>query len=713
MTQTIEIRLEANQRIRVEVQADESDIAQFPRDLPLAWQEADEVGAAAESLEERGHAIGQQCRCALIVTSIASTADTFSPDLIVASVQQSRWPLEQALLWIQHKTERKEREDSLLQLAPAIPSELWPQVLTVMQPLGLDTLTSLFPALPMTEQQVVKQQVFDALREAHYMCRDRFLSNVVAFFSLDELRHTLAIADGVQPASYTVYKEQRADMLMVLLPRLAELGFRDEAESLVQTISDPWRRAATLTDMARFLPAADRAGLLFEVCQMTSDFQWNRAAVLTEVALQFADMGNIVEARGTAEQITEVGYRLIALAKLLEYFPEDDAQEVLALIRNRTERGTVDQRRDLCCYVGPELAKRGDIEGVFPYIDALAWDDVIPVLRELVPRLVTLGYTEQLLEFVTSRRSSERMAVLARYLPSPHNSTALRQAMSWKNPIWDQTLQLPTLTRLAAQLPDGEAKRQIAIAAIRVAQQYIRTRTGEGIEYDIFTDDLYETLTALSSVLPEAIKQEILDEWITTVRQHAESWWPRSIPFLVGETIQFTPHMTEQLRQQIVPEMLALIEGIDDEDERADAVGYAIAPYLPESQWPPLPPEALEEARAQRQWYLHAPSENKDFPVASGEELEAALRQARRINSSGYGYRAEALKKLISSLLAAPPAERYRLWSETLHDLAKKRSRLDLLSDLSILAPIIASLGGHTGVIDVAEAIVDIAKWFV
>ncbi len=720
MIQTIEFRLENNESLQVEVQADENAIVRLPRDLPLTWQQADQAGAAAQSPVERGQAIGQQCRCALTVTSIASIADRFPVDLLVALVQQGTLPIEQALLWTKYKTERKSREDSLSELATSIPSELWTRVLAFMQPVSLDTLTKLYSLLPLPEQQEAKRKAFDALQAGRYSRSDKFLNTIVSFLSLDELRHGLSIADKIQPVSNASYKERRADMLMVLLPRLAELGCREEAETFLQSMSDSWRQTMTKIGIGRTLPIAERTQLLLDTRQEVPDDRWDQKTVLSEIASQFAEIGNLTEARKTVEQIGYPEYRTVAFARILKYLPEREADEILNIqilptIRSDTMRGTVDVRSNLCRYAAPELAERGDFQSVFQLIHRLSYDDVIPVLRELVPQLVASGYAEQLLKNVllSERRWEATMAVLARYLPSPLNETAIQQAMGSKNPIRDEEMQTVALTRLAMQLPDGDPKRRLAVAAIQAAQQYIEAHIDGGIDFEIFPYDLDDTLTILSSVLPETVKQDIIDRWIAAMREYSKSEWTGSTGWLVQELMRFTPHMREPLRQQIVAEALAQVNSIEDEEERSYAIQAGIAPFLPESQWPAATPETLEEARIQRQYYLERPSEIMDFPVLSGEALRTALTQARQIDSGGYGYRAEALKKLIPSLLAVPPADQYQLWQETLPELVRYRSRLDLLSDFTVLVPLLDSLGGSTAVAEVAEAIIDAGKWFV
>lgn len=183
---------------------------------------------------------------------------------------------------------------------------------------------------------------------------------------------------------------------------------------------------------------------------------------------------------------------------------------------------------------------------------------------------------------------------------------------------------------------------------------------------------------------------------------------------------------------------------------RADALAY-LAPYLP----PELVADALPVARAlQNEWsrartlvrlapkliqtgaldeavsaalaYIHAMNwptlwhdEGPHFalldlvlqldPALSAMVLNEALESARAVE--GYGTRADAFAKLLPALVELPPPLLYPLWSTTLHALAK-RPRTDLMADLHGLAPVIAALGGTTGLHETARAVNDVGNWF-
>jgi len=73
--------------------------------------------------------------------------------------------------------------------------------------------------------------------------------------------------------------------------------------------------------------------------------------------------------------------------------------------------------------------------------------------------------------------------------------------------------------------------------------------------------------------------------------------------------------------------------------------------------------------------------------------------------------RARALEALVPFLTQLPRSILYSLWCETLSDLAR-RARQDILSDLRVLAPLIAALGGQEAVAETFRAIQSTGRWW-
>ncbi len=71
----------------------------------------------------------------------------------------------------------------------------------------------------------------------------------------------------------------------------------------------------------------------------------------------------------------------------------------------------------------------------------------------------------------------------------------------------------------------------------------------------------------------------------------------------------------------------------------------------------------------------------------------------------------EVLEVLASRLAKLPRATLYPLWCETLH-IISQRTRRNLLTDLSTLAPVIFALGGTVAVVETCRSILEVGYWW-
>jgi hypothetical protein len=89
--------------------------------------------------------------------------------------------------------------------------------------------------------------------------------------------------------------------------------------------------------------------------------------------------------------------------------------------------------------------------------------------------------------------------------------------------------------------------------------------------------------------------------------------------------------------------------------------------------------------------------------------LSEALSAAREIQDEDY--RADALITLAEKLSQIEKKQLFSYWQETVHILSL-RTRPNLLSDIKSLTPVISTLGGEEAIRDVADAIVDVTRWW-
>jgi hypothetical protein len=719
-----------------------NDLVRLPRDIPATWRQAVTAGENASSIEERGHAIGLQCRCALIRTSIISMADAFPPELFAALVQQKFWSAEQALAWIKQITKARCRSDALIKLAPILPDNLWEQMLDIIQrmsgglpetsqdieafespqsPTTLDeqsaylerreldaaritTLAGVLSYLPEWRRvQILPNLLKALLAPVYYGTRTAPLNALIPFLSEGQLREAIANAKRMPTWHYRTYRNPQAETFVSLLPHLAALGFVDEAISVAQTIARGWKDAAeVIIRIARVLPSSNRYPLLTQAREVAQEINndWGKFEVLTTVAVELAEIGLLSEAEATVELIEHGGYQQCAWARLIQYLPEERANEKLMTIRIEKMGPTVSERKELCRYLVPQFAKRGQIQSVFGCLEMVAFDDLVPLLRELTPHLAELGYGEQLIDWGKNPeywwRKFDVLSVLAWHLPPPLREIALREALANKQPLWDEDDQAWTLTRLTLQLPqdEQEQKKQFAITIINMIRHFMKARTAEGIEFDTLLYELGKTFSSLASYFPEALQQQVIEEVIAN---------SRSIEYIEGQIwvlSELLPYMTESVKQQALHEMRVLIQSIEAPDFRAEM--EEVEADLLGSERTPSHPQDDNSALVQD----GKKSPSPDQTLA----LEVALADARKIKASGT--RGYALIDLLPAWLSSPPAKQYAQWTESIYDLATHRSRRDLLKDLQALIPIITVLGGTHGLTEVAKAIIDVGIWF-
>jgi len=171
---------------------------------------------------------------------------------------------------------------------------------------------------------------------------------------------------------------------------------------------------------------------------------------------------------------------------------------------------------------------------------------------------------------------------------------------------------------------------------------------------------------------------------------------------------ELAPHLAELLQTETLQEALAAVRTIEQGDNRELAL-EKLAPHLSE----PLLREALAVARTIKDAYYRGLALVKLAPHLS-ESLQAvtfqeALAAARTIEEEHT--RARVLARLAPHLEHLSIATLYPLWCETLHILAS-RTRSDLLSDIGVLLPIVTVLGEKEALVTIAQAIIEVGKWF-
>ncbi len=487
---------------------------------------------------------------------------------------------------------------------------------------------------------------------------------------------------GLADARQIPDEEQRAWALSDLAPHLSEPLLR-EALAMVQAMVDQDRRAEALRALVPHLPEPLLRKAL-AVARAMAD-AGVRAAALSDLAPYLSESLRttvLQEALAAARTIKSEDRRAAVLRGLAPYLPEPLLQEALAMTRAMADQ---DRRaavlRGLASHLSEPLRTT--------------------VLQEALAAARTIKSED---------RRAAALSDLAPYLPEP----LLREALAMVQAMADQDRRAEALGALAPYLSEPLLRKALAAARTIVRE-----------------DSRAEVLGALAPYLSEPLLQEAL-----------------ALPIRGGDTwawvlTNLAPYLSEPLRTTVLQEALAIARTIVREDRRAQALG-ALAPYLSE----PLLREALAAARTivkgdSRAETLRALVPHLSEPLRTtvlqealaaartivlmedsrAETLRAlapylseplrtivlrgALATVRTIKSEDR--RALALGKLVPHVKQLPVIKLYALWCETLRTPV---IRCDLLSDIRGLAPVIEALSGKEALVAIAQAIIEVGKWF-
>jgi len=217
----------------------------------------------------------------------------------------------------------------------------------------------------------------------------------------------------------------------------------------------------------------------------------------------------------------------------------------------------------------------------------------------------------------------------------------------------------------AVQVIPHEKKYSLARALVDLAPYLSEPLLQDALAAARAVADESARAQALVDLAPR-LSESLLQEALTAVRAIAdEGARARALAGLV-------PHLSESLEVTVLQEALTAVQAIMDEDARARAL-VDLAPRLSES--------LLQEALATARSIAHRDS------------------------------RARALVGLASHVKQFPLASLYLLWNEVLPILASS-TRSNLLSDILTLFPVIAALGEKEALVAMAQAIIEVGRWF-
>jgi len=768
----------------------------FLADVARAWRLAEDQFATRHSPS----AIGLQCRYALITASLNSLAKNIPPALLAALVEKEVWTPAQGLAYARQVPDTEQRARALVGLAPHLTEGLLEEALAAAREIQDEddrawALAGLAPHLPesmLREALAATRDIRDGndrawalVKMIPYLSEELLLEALAAAREIEDEYWRAKAAAGLAhhlpdelrekalneswAAVWGIKVLQRRDGALALLSLcLAELGYSQEALSVVRAIESASERAEALGALAPYLPGKLSEAALGEALDAVEmiEYEWMRASTLEELAPRLTKpllhkalaIARKLSTRDTFSVFgNPCGSALAALAPHLAKTSHALPQKALAMAREiESKKGRADALIALAPYLSETeregvllkaLAAAREIEDKQWRANALialalqlaGTKLALPLLREALAAAQDLPEQEE----IYSPRANA-LACLAPHLPESLLEEALAAVREIKN-MWARVKAFAVLIPYTAGVSHTLLLRE-ALAAARE------------INDESWCSD---ALTELTSCLAKAYPEEALE----VAREI-----PRSIDRAIA-LARLTPHLPKPLLREVLVaireienndnrtvalaglspylptrllrEALTIAQEIRDADDRVRAL-TALAHYLPK----PLLEEALVAAQGIRKEWTRSRALARLVPrLAELGYPQEALAAAREIEDGHW--RARALEGLAShladprrrralvtarelpeqDLFGSPRIESlsalaprlaewtrrdeiaYAVLGETLHSLAQ-RTRKDLLDDLRDLPPRIAALGGVEAVAETFRAVQDVGRWW-
>ena len=514
----------------------------FLSDLERAWRQAEDAGACARSVMDRGRAIGLQCRYALIVASIKSLVGNIPPALLAALVDKSVWTPVQGLAYVRQMSDKTQQVKALTVLVPHL-------------------------SAPSLREALASARAIEDEAQA--------LTVIPRLGALGYAEEALAAAQAIQ------YGEYLAQALTGLAPYLSEPLLR-EALAAALAIEDKGNRVQALAGLTPYLSESLRVAALQEALAAAQAIQYGKYRALAGLAPHLSEP-LLREALAAALAIEDKGDREEALAGLAPCLSEPLLHEALAAALAIEYKG--DREEELTRLI-PRLGALGYREEALAMVRAM--DDAKNRARALVGlapqlseplRIVALHEALAAVQAIYEGSLDERKLVMRMLVElAPHLSEPLlREALAeTRESIWGESGRAEALEALALRLGAlGYGEKALA-AARAIASESQRA----------------EVLTELAPYLPEPLRMATLQEALGVASVIKD----KSVRAEV--LVRLAPQLPEPLRMAVFQEALAAARAIANESQRAEVL-TELAQYLPK----PLQRTVLQEALADRSGY--------------------------------------------------------------------------------------------------------------
>jgi hypothetical protein len=511
-----------------------------------------------------------------------------------------------------------------------------------------------------------------------------------------EAERSRLLADALDAARYIPGERERRWVLAALVPRISH-DLLDGAVREVPRFSDESDRAAVLSKLAPRIAEAEQPPLLAEAIRLA----WNlgsaavREPILAALTPRTAAHPPtlLAEMLRLAQNIGDEGAVALALAALVPHLPAEHRFslliEALAAVSHIIYVGG---RARALLTLAPHLPgeqRRAVLTAALSNARAIrAEPERAEVLAGLSPYLADHLLTEGRDATLALIHHEHRVRVLAALLPV--------------FPVKDRPPLVAAGLRAVQDIKDTRARgRALVTLAPVLLPEFLDEahRISHRVSYN---EDQAVVLVALAASAPSWRRQKLLDE----ARNAASG--TLFVTARARSLAALAPHTGEAERAALVSQAMENVPNIPTEPDRAEVL-TTLAPLLPDSgvSW------ALELARGLGDPCARGAALSALAPRVGEDERTGVLREALHAAStiSAERDRARTLAAVAVQTPGLSPDSLRLLWSDALHQSAQ-RKRADLLGDLAALTPLLAALGGSTGVLELAGAIRDVSRWW-
>jgi hypothetical protein len=584
--------------------------------------------------------------------------------------------LEEAFDVIQTIDSKREKTRALTDLAPYLSDSLLNGVLGEVRTIKhshqrLQALAKLAPYLPVE----LLQPALDAARaigDTSY--QGHMLVDIAPYLPDSFLQHILQLVKMVGS------ERDQADLLVGLAPHMPE-SLLKEALELTRTIEREDYRRTALVGLSLHIPDSLVSRVL-DVALAIED-EHERALALKDLIplLPTLLLRKVLDNVRTFHHEHERAHVLVTLVPRLS---DSSLQRVLTEVRKLKEQPA---RMMVITVLAPALAR----QGYWRQAHEEAWniaatEDRAITLAKLMPYMPPI-----LVHEVTSAvRAIQHPDVRARVLAE------LRLHVPPEEQIYlvDEILR----AALAARWRGAASPSEIVPF---IKEPEIIDRIFESVQMIDTPDDRVLALVDLAYYLPEPQHHDALHRALIATRM----MWGQ---YRAEALADLGPHLPENL----LPEAVSDARSLEREECRAIAL-TGLIPHLS----PSLRGDVLHDplATAQKLWNINEQVHALGalLPYVAQDERAQILRDlVKRVVAIEQAERRFEVLRILAPHLAQLPLELlYPLWCHTLHQVST-RSRRDMLLDLRALIPVLLAISHEQVMVEIAQAVIDVGRWF-